>query len=80
MANSNDSKQVFALTERGERTYWTRIGAAFTNKDGSISVTLDALPVSGRLQIRDQEDRDERQGRGAEESPHMTPRTSRQIS
>lgn len=64
MANSNDNKQVFALTERGEKTYWTRIGAAFTNKDGSISVTLDALPVSGRLQIRDQEDREERQGRG----------------
>ena len=61
---SNGTKAVFALTERGEKTYWTRIGAAFTNKDGSVSVNLDALPVSGRLQIREQEDREERPERG----------------
>jgi hypothetical protein len=57
-------KPVFAITERGEKSFWTKIGAAFPNKDGSITVQLDALPVSGRLQIREQEDREERQGRG----------------
>lgn len=58
-----DTKAVFAITERGERSYWTRVGAAFTNKDGSVTVQLDALPVSGRLQIRDEESRGEREGR-----------------
>jgi len=56
-----DVNAVFALTERGERTYWTRVGSAFTNRDGSITCKLDALPVSGTLQIRDEEPRHERE-------------------
>jgi hypothetical protein len=55
-----EKKSVFALTERDQKTFWTRIGAAFTNKDGSITVQLDAAPISGRLQIREDEERDER--------------------
>ena len=62
--NNNEHKPVFALTERGEKTFWTRVGIAFENKDRSITLQLDALPVSGRLQIRDNEDREERQDRG----------------
>ena len=45
-------RQVFAIAERNGRSYWTRIGSAFTNQDGSETVLLDALPVNGRLQIR----------------------------
>jgi hypothetical protein len=30
-----------------------RVGVAFENKDGSLNVLLDALPLTGRLQIRD---------------------------
>jgi hypothetical protein len=45
-------RAVYAVTERGEKSYWTRIGAAFTNADGSITVRLDATPVSGILVIR----------------------------
>jgi hypothetical protein len=64
MAEKNiEKKSVFALTERDQKTFWTRIGAAFTNKDGSITVVLEALPVSGRLQIREDEERDERTAR-----------------
>ena len=33
----------------GTKDYWVRIGAAWTNKDGSLSVNLDALPVNGRI-------------------------------
>lgn len=54
------TRSAFALTERNEKTFWTRIGVAFTNKDGSVTVQLDALPVSGRLQIREDEEREER--------------------
>jgi hypothetical protein len=68
MSEKNDNnKPVFALTERADKTFWTRVGIAFENKDRSITIQLDALPVSGRLQIREHEDREERQepgGRG----------------
>jgi hypothetical protein len=52
-------KVAYVITERGDKTFWNRIGVAFTNKDGSINVKLDALPTSGQLQIRDYEARDE---------------------
>lgn len=51
------AKTAYALTERGERTYWTKVGVAYGNKDGSITVKLDALPVSGVLQLREEPDR-----------------------
>jgi hypothetical protein len=30
-----------------------KIGAAFVNKDGSLNVYLDAMPLSGELNIMD---------------------------
>ena len=36
-----------------DRARWVRVGVAFPNRDGSLNVLLDALPLSGRLQIRD---------------------------
>ena len=52
-------KVAYAITERNDKTFWNRIGVAFTNRDGSINVKLDALPIGGTLQIRDYEPRDE---------------------
>ena len=47
------------ITENGDKSYWTRIGAAFTNRDGSLAVQLDALPgPRARVQIRDYTPRD----------------------
>ena len=45
-------RQVFTIIERDGKNFWTRIGAAFTNRDGSETVLLDALPLNGRMQIR----------------------------
>ncbi|MGH7273195.1 MAG: hypothetical protein ACREIQ_01885 [Nitrospiria bacterium] len=45
-------RQVFTIVERDGKNFWTRIGAAFTNRDGSETVLLDALPLNGRMQIR----------------------------
>lgn len=40
--------------ERGKnRSFWTKIGVAFENRDGSWSLELAAIPVSGRVQMRD---------------------------
>lgn len=56
-------KVAYSLSERGGKSFWNRIGVAFVNRDGSITVKLDAVPVSGQLQIRDFEARDEERGR-----------------
>jgi hypothetical protein len=46
-------KPVYTIVERNERKWWTRVGTAFTNRDGSVTVKLDASPINGELQIRD---------------------------
>jgi hypothetical protein len=50
-------KDVYAIyeskTEGREHSRWVRVGVAFDNRDGSVNVLLDAIPLSGRLQIRD---------------------------
>jgi hypothetical protein len=49
-------KDVYAIfdfkAEGRGRSRWVRVGVAFDNKDGSLNVLLDALPLSGRLQVR----------------------------
>jgi hypothetical protein len=57
-----DRKAVYTVSPRGEgkKDFWCRIGTAFTNRDGSLSVVLDANPVNGRLIVRDEELREER--------------------
>ena len=50
---SVEHKICYNITTRGGKKYWTRIGVAFVNADGSINVKLDSLPVSGEFQIRD---------------------------
>lgn len=35
--------------------FWTRIGVAFKNRDGSFNIKLNALPVNGEIHIREQE-------------------------
>jgi hypothetical protein len=48
-------KAVYTIVERGQKSYWIRIGTAFINHDSSWNVKLDAVPVNGTLQIRDPE-------------------------
>jgi hypothetical protein len=50
---SSKMKIVYVITQRGGKSYWNRIGVAFVNGDGSINVRLEAVPVSGEMQIRD---------------------------
>lgn len=61
MMDNRPAKTVYVVTEREDqqgvrRTYWTTIGTARVNKDETISVRLDGLPLSGVLQIRDEQD------------------------
>lgn len=52
-------KIAYVVTQRGTQKYWTRIGVAFVNRDGSINVKLEAVPVSGEIHVRDYVPRDE---------------------
>jgi hypothetical protein len=58
-------KAVFTIVERGSsngmtKSYWTRVGVGFVNKDGSITLKLDCIPISGTLQVREWEPYDRR--------------------
>lgn len=57
--NRLPSKAVFSITERGDgqRSIWTRIGAGWVNRDGSLTLRLEALPVNGVLQVREADER-----------------------
>jgi hypothetical protein len=50
---STKMKTVYTVTERGGKSYWTRIGVGFTNRDGSLNLKLEAWPINGNLQVRD---------------------------
>jgi hypothetical protein len=42
----------------GKKNFWNKVGVAFENKDGSIAVHLDSLPLDGKLQIRTPTDKE----------------------
>ncbi len=44
------SVSTVVQTENGDR--WRDIGVGFTSEGGTITVLLDALPVSGKLILR----------------------------
>jgi hypothetical protein len=46
-------KFIYVITGKGERKFWTKVGVAFVNRDGSLNCKLDSLPVDGELHIRD---------------------------
>ena len=59
--NSRPSHKVFVVEDRGEGTdaFWTRIGSAWPNKDGKgFNIALAALPINGRLVLREFTDED----------------------
>ena len=59
MTTSNQRKDVFTITEGTDgKSFWRKLGTAFTNRDGSLTVLLDAVPVNGRLHIRDPKEKD----------------------
>lgn len=70
MLEQSKVKIVYTVVDRETdgRQFWVRVGAAFVNRDGSLSVRLDAVPVNGRLQIRDYQPRDVREASSGEQA------------
>ena len=44
---------VFSIRMNKGGSIWVRAGSAFVNKDGSLNVALDVLPLDGRLHVRE---------------------------
>ena len=54
MHRSRRFKEVWLVEDRkNARSIWTRVGAAFENADGSWNIRLSAVPLGGRLNVRD---------------------------
>jgi hypothetical protein len=64
MNMSNETvKDVYTIIKNGEKAFWQKVGRAHTNKDGSLNVYLNALPVNGELNIRDPRARGDAEGK-----------------
>lgn len=57
--DNSKMKIAYVITSRGGKNFWNRVGVAFVNRDGSINVKLEAIPVNGEIQIRDYVPREE---------------------
>jgi hypothetical protein len=58
---SKSMKAVYTIIDRGQgKSIWVRVGVGFTNQDGSLNLRLDAIPVNGKLQVREWEPYDRR--------------------
>lgn len=68
----NSSKRfraVYAVVPKQDgKDLWLRVGSAFENRDGSTTVLLDAVPIGGKLQIRDYQPRDVAGQRSSDEA------------
>lgn len=53
-------KVIWGVVKRGRSDHWSRLGVAFTNRDGSLNLKFDFLPTnpSTTIQIRDHVPRD----------------------
>jgi len=58
---------AYHVTERGEKSFWTRIGAGWDHEDGKgLTVNLDLVPVNGgRIVLREPADDKPAEGEGA---------------
>ncbi|MBA2565252.1 MAG: hypothetical protein H0V09_07490 [Gemmatimonadetes bacterium] len=64
-ASRQPTHTVYTIVETGgEKNRWLECGIAFTNRDGSLNLLLNALPVNGRLQVRTSNGRGERDADG----------------
>jgi hypothetical protein len=70
-------KIIWMISEKGDRTFWTKIGIGNVNKDGSITLHLDAIPTgTSKLQLRDYSPRENDQGDGRERNRPASMRSS----
>lgn len=53
--------RVYTVRGEGDDAFWTRIGSCWPHKDGKgFNLQLDALPIDGRLVLREPSAEDEK--------------------
>jgi hypothetical protein len=68
--DSAKMKIVWMISQNGDRSFWTKIGVGHVNRDGSINLVLDAIPLGAhKLQLRDYTPRDAEPREGAPPRP-----------
>jgi hypothetical protein len=53
------------IKREGGKNIWSRVGSAFKNRDGSMNIFLDAFPIGGKIQIREDDREHASKERGA---------------
>jgi hypothetical protein len=59
VTNTSKRLEVFSVKEQWEKdtgqkhSSWVKAGTAWVNRDGSINVYLDVLPIDGKLHVRE---------------------------
>ncbi len=44
---------AYQVSKGGQKSYWTRIGAAFSHIDGNgFNIILESLPIDGKITLR----------------------------
>lgn len=68
--------KVYTIVEKqnSEKGIWLPIGVGSNNRDGSLSVKLDAFPVNGQIHIREAEPRKPETERTTNQPQHESPR------
>ncbi len=65
---------VYAVVSKSDgRDLFLRVGNAFPNRDGSTTVLLDAVPIGGKLHVRDYLPKEQHAARGENQAaaqPH----------
>lgn len=58
---------AYHVSERGEKKFWTRIGAAWDHEDAKgLTIQLDLVPASGgRIVLREPADEQTKEGESA---------------
>lgn len=54
MTQENDTSRkptltAYSIRESKGSNYWTKIGVAWSNKDGGVALQLDCIPLDGRI-------------------------------
>lgn len=54
MTTNTPSHSCYTVRDAGEgkKGFWIEIGSAWTNRDDSLTLKLDALPVNGQIIVR----------------------------
>ena len=64
--NGSARKEIFGIVERNESSFWTRIGVAFENRDGSWNLKFDYVPARPDVKLQLREPREPREPRDRE--------------